>query len=63
MKMKELANKDTKELKLLLGEAQKELVNLRGQLAVRKLKNFQVINQKRKDIAQILTVLKQKESK
>ncbi|MCL5411498.1 MAG: 50S ribosomal protein L29 [Patescibacteria group bacterium] len=63
MKIEELNTKNLKELASLLKETQKELVNLRDQLTLRKLKNFAEIGNKKKDIARILTVIAQKESK
>lgn len=60
---KELQQKSIKELKLLLQQVKEELFRLRLEKFQKKLKNTSSIFQKRKDIARILTILKEKEFK
>lgn len=56
----ELHLKSFEELKAMLDEARKSLAVLRLELATKKLKNVRAIFNKRKDIARILTVIKEK---
>jgi len=58
---KKLQQKDIQELKNELVSSQKELFNLRMQLVQFKLKNTSLVAQKRKDIARMLTVMREKE--
>lgn len=58
---KELHVKTALELKTALKEAKEELFSLRLQKTQKKLKNLRSIFEKRKDIAKILTILKEKE--
>lgn len=58
---KELHVKTASELKTALKEAKEELFSLRLQKTQKKLKNLRSIFEKRKDIAKILTILKEKE--
>lgn len=60
---KELFTKSKEELKSLLKEERQALITLRLEKAQNKLKNTRAIFFKRKDIARILTVLKEKEFK
>jgi len=59
MKASELRNLTKEELQKKLKEARQELFNLRFQLATGQLKNYKRIKQVKKDIARILTVLKE----
>lgn len=61
MKASELRNLTYEELQKKLKEARQELFNLRFQLATGQLKNYKKIKQVKKDIARILTVLKEME--
>jgi len=58
---KELFTKTIQELKNLLKEKRNELFSLRQELAQKKLKNTKSVFWKRKEIARILTILKEKE--
>lgn len=60
---KELRQKSINELRLLLQQVKEELFSLRLEKVQKKLKNTSSIFQKRKDIARILTILKEKEFK
>lgn len=60
---KELSDKTKGELQNLLRESREELFSLRMQNLQKKLKNIRSIFLKKKDIAQILTVIKEKEFK
>lgn len=57
----ELHAKTKEELQTMLEEARKALFTLKFDRAQRKLKNTRSIFEKRKDIAKIATVLKEKE--
>lgn len=59
MKAKELRQKQKQELEAMLEENRGKLRSLRFDLASKKLKNTRSINWTRKQIAQILTILKQ----
>ncbi len=58
---KDIFTKSQKELKKLLNDAKENLFNLKIDLSQNKLKNTRSIFLKRKEIALILTALKQKE--
>jgi ribosomal protein L29 len=58
---KELHAKSIKELTNLLTAAKDALVNLKMDRVLNKLKNTSVLSIKRKEIAQMLTVIKMKE--
>jgi len=60
MKIKELQQKSRAELQHILIESREKLRQLRFDLASGKVKNVREIRKIRKDIAQILTILKQK---
>jgi len=60
MKPKELYQKEISELQKLLEENREKLRKLRFDLASGKLKNVRGIRKLKKDIAQILTILKEK---
>lgn len=59
---KDLRTKTIEELKLLLLQTKDELFSLNLQVAQNKLKNKRLIFLKRKDIAVISTILKEKEN-
>lgn len=59
--IKEIYTKSEKELKVLLFEKKKELFNLKLDNKQNKLKNTRVIFNTRKEIARILTLIKEKE--
>lgn len=59
--LEKLRSKSITELRKQLQEEQTKLVNLRMQLAVGKLKNVRAVKLQRKNIAQILTILREKE--
>lgn len=63
MKIKEIREKNSEELQLLLAAMREKLSKFRFDLEARKLKNNQEIQKTRKTIAQILTILKEKEKK
>lgn len=58
---KELINKSLIELKTLLKQAKEELLKLKIDLVSKKLKNVHSYALKRKEIAQISTVIREKE--
>ncbi len=60
-KVNEIANKDQNELKSLLVEKKDELFKLKIDNQQNKLKNSRSIFNTRKEIARILTLLKEKE--
>jgi ribosomal protein L29 len=57
MKIKELREKNEKELKAMLIESQGKLRQLKFELAARQMKNFKDIGKTKKEIARILTLL------
>jgi large subunit ribosomal protein L29 len=57
----EVADYDTEELERQLGDTRRELFNLRFQLATGQLDNFSRIGHVRKDIARMLTELRNRE--
>lgn len=59
MKIKDLRQKTEKELQDLLAENRKRLGQLKFDLASKKLKNSREIRWLRRDIARILTLLKE----
>ena len=60
--LEELSTQSAAELKVQLVDAKKELFNLRFQNATNQLDNTSRINEVRKNIARIQTVITQKES-
>lgn len=60
-KLQELRLKKIQELKVLIYEAEKELVKLRMEKASGKLKDKSALRQKRKEIAVIKTLIKEKQ--
>ena len=63
MKINKLKEKSNKDLMIDLELRRRELRALRFSLAARKLKNTRKIQEAKKDIAQILTVINQSSSK
>ena len=61
MKARELRELSTPELKEKLAELRQELMNLRFQKTIHQLENPMRIRQVKRDIARVLTVLKEKE--
>lgn len=61
MKIKELRQKNKKELKDLLVQNRKKVGQLRFDLSSKKLKNVREIRGFKRDIARIITLLKQLE--
>jgi len=59
MKIKELNQKTKKELNDLLTENRRKLGQLRFDLASKKLKNIREIRGLRRDVARVITILKQ----
>ena len=57
----EISEYDTEELERQLGETRRELFNLRFQLATGQLDNYSRISQVRKDVARMLTELRNRE--
>ena len=60
-KTKELAESGVPELETTLAEAKAELFNLRFQHVTGKLDNYARIGQVRKDVARIMTILRERE--
>ncbi|MBD3282206.1 MAG: 50S ribosomal protein L29 [Candidatus Portnoybacteria bacterium] len=60
MKTKELRQKSQKELHKILRELREKLRDLRFNLASGKVKDIKAVHQTKKDIARILTLLKEK---
>ncbi len=58
--LKNLRTKTTQELETLIKERVEEMAKLKIDQAMKKNKNVHLYSAKRKDIAQILTVLKEK---
>jgi len=57
----EISEYDTEELERQLGETRRELFNLRFQLATGQLDNFSRLSHARKDVARMLTELRNRE--
>ncbi len=62
MKAKELRELSIPELKERVAKLREELMNLRFQKAIHRLENPMRIRQVRREIARVLTILKEKES-
>lgn len=60
MKLKELRDKSREELETLLMDTRAKLNQLRFDVSARQVKNYKEINQSKKEIARILTLLKSK---
>ena len=63
MKAKEIRDLSAEEIKTKVGEKKKELNNLKIKLEMKTLENPSVIPALKKDIARLLTVLKEKGAK
>ena len=63
MKIAEIRELTTEELQLKVTELKKELFNLRFSLATNNLENPMKISAVKKDIAKIMTVIREKEIK
>ena len=61
MKITEIREKSSEQLTTLLKEQKEELFNLRFQHAIHQLDNPQKIVETKKDIARILTAIREKE--
>jgi large subunit ribosomal protein L29 len=61
MKAEEIRDMSETQLKLALEDNRQELFNLRFQIATRKIKNHQRIPQVKRDIARIMTALRERE--
>jgi large subunit ribosomal protein L29 len=59
MKLLELRKRDQKELQKMVVELRKKLSDLRFKFSSGKLKNVKEINNSKKEIARILTILKE----
>lgn len=57
----ELRKKTTQELKSLLAEREKELIKLKIDLSLRKIKNVHAVALAKKELAQIKTLISEKE--
>lgn len=60
-KLAETRSKDLPELKKDLLEEKRQLLRLRLEIASGKIKNIKAVKVKRRDIAQLLTIIKEKE--
>ncbi len=60
MKTKELRQKTSQEIELLLKEHREKLRRLRFDLSEKKLKNVKEISSNKKTIARVLTILEQR---
>lgn len=63
MKTNELRDKNELELNQLLKDLKDELFNLRFQHAINQLENPMRINSVKKDIARVMTIIKEKQLK
>ncbi len=63
MKIQEIREHSTEELQNLLEENRRRLFDLRSQAVTEKLENPSLLTQTRRDIARILTVLREREIK
>ncbi len=61
MKAEEINSMSESQLRTILEENRQELFNLRFQVATRKIKNHQRIPQVKKDIARIMTAMRERE--
>ena len=60
MKIKEIREKNSEELKKLLAEKREDVRNLRFDIAAKQAKNNRKLRNDKKDIAKVLTVLNAK---
>ena len=63
MKLKEIKDLTADEIKLKLGEKKKELMGLKLKLAMKTLEKPSLIRESKKEIARMLTIIKQKGAK
>ena len=63
MKAQELRNKSVSDLRVMLNDLRTRLLQLRIDLSAGKVKNIREIRHIKKDIARILTVLREKDKK
>ena len=63
MKIKEIRDLTTEELQLKIADLKKELLTLRFNLATNNLETPMKISQIKKDIAKVLTVIREREIK
>lgn len=61
MKRVDLSGKNIKELEKLLGKAQKEVLDLKMENSMQKLKNPHTLTEKRKELARIKTQIRAEE--
>ena len=59
MKTEELRKKNTKELNKMVEDLRKKLSDVRFRLSSNKLKNIQEVGNMKKEIARILTIIKE----
>ena len=59
--IKELHQKKKEELKIMLEKIAKEIVNFRMEKQSGKLKNVSLLNKKKREVARIKTIIKEKE--
>ena len=59
MKVEELRKKNTKELNKMVEDLRKKLSDVRFRLSSNKLKNIQEVGNMKKEIARILTIIKE----
>ncbi|MFC1727534.1 50S ribosomal protein L29 [Patescibacteria group bacterium] len=59
--IKALHSKSVKELMELLKKTEKELVSLKMDLGIGKLKNVRQVREKKRDLARVKTILRKKE--
>ena len=62
MKIKELREKSEKELKKLLASSREKLRDLRFKVSQRQLKNIREVRLVKRNIAKILTIIKEKQA-
>lgn len=60
MKTNEIRKKTQDDLEKLLSELRESVRGLRFKVAAKEIKNYEILRQTRKDIARILTILKEK---
>lgn len=60
MRVADIRNISDEELRKQLGDLRKELVNLRFQLATKKLTNYNRFSEVKRDIARVQTVLRER---
>jgi large subunit ribosomal protein L29 len=63
MNTKDITSKDNESLQFLLDDLREELFNLKAQMATGHLKETANVNLVKKDIARVLTVLRERELK